>query len=65
MDKKEILSTQNENLGNGILNETVVQFGSVDAQPVSGLKSITGITDWENADQVKVDIILDRYRVIK
>ena len=66
MDKKEIPSAQNDNLGNGIaFNETVIQFGSVDALPVSGLKSITGITDWENADQVKVDIILDRYRVIK
>lgn len=66
MDKKEILSAQIDNLGNDIaFNETVVQFGSVDAQSVSGLKSITGITDWENADQVHVDIILDRYRVIK
>ncbi len=66
MDKKEILSAQIDNLGNGIaFNETVVQIGSVDSQSVSGLKSITGITDWENADQVHVDIILDRYRVIK
>ena len=66
MDKKEIPSAQNDNLGNGIaFNETVVQFGSVDSQPVSGLKSITGITDWENADELNVDIILDRYRVIK
>ena len=66
MDKKEIPSAQNDNLGNNLaFNETVVQFGSVDAQPVSGLKSITGVADWENADQVKVDIILDRYRVIK
>ena len=66
MDKKEIPSTQNANLGNAIaFNETVVQFGSVDPQHLSPLKSITGITDWENSDQVKVDIILDRYRVIK
>lgn len=66
MDKKEILSAQIDNLANDIVfNETVVQFGSVDAQSVSGLKSITGVTDWENADQVHVDIILDRYRVIK
>ena len=66
MDKKEILSAQNDNLGNGIaFNETVVQFGSVDPQHVSPLRSITGITDWENAEQVRVDVILDRYRVIK
>ena len=66
MDKKEILSAQTDNLGNSLaFNETVVQFGSVDAKSVSSLKSITGITDWENADQVQVDIILDRYRVIK
>ncbi|MCY2941649.1 MAG: bifunctional serine/threonine-protein kinase/formylglycine-generating enzyme family protein [Planctomycetota bacterium] len=66
MDKKEILSAQNDNSGNRIgFNETVVQFDSVDAQPVSALKSITGITDWENAEQVQLDIILDRYRVIK
>jgi serine/threonine protein kinase len=66
MDKKEIPSAQIDKLGNDIgFNETVVQFGSVDAQSVSGLKSITGITDWENADHVRIDIILDRYRVIK
>jgi len=66
MDKKEIPFAQNDNLGNVIaFNETIVQFDSVHGQPRTGLKSITGITDWENSDQVQVDIILDRYRVIK
>jgi formylglycine-generating enzyme required for sulfatase activity len=66
MDKKEIPSAHIDNLSDGIaFNETVVQIGSVDVQQVSGLKSITGITDWENADAVEVEIILDRYRVIK
>ena len=66
MDKKEIPSAHIDNLSDGIaFNETVVQIGSVDAQSGLGLKSITGITDWENADHVRIDIILDRYRVIK
>ena len=55
MDKKEIPSAHIDNLSDGIaFNETVVQIGSVDAQSVLGLKSITGITDWENADHVRV-----------
>ena len=46
-------------------NETVVKAMSIGADSTSGLKSITGVDNWESLEQVQVDIILDRYKVVK
>lgn len=66
MDKKLIQLSQVDNISDGIaFNETIIQDDSVGANFISGIKTITGVKDWENADQVQVDFILDRYKVIK
>ena len=46
-------------------NETVVKVISIGTDATSGLKSITGVEDWGCLEQVQIDFILDRYKVLK